>query len=282
VSDVNDDWSVGKLDVGAYLDRLGYSGPTEPSESTLTAVYRAHLASVPFENLDVFLQGRVDVDLEAIQEKIVGRGRGGYCYEQAQLLGAALERLGFKVDRLLARVGPDGGPARPRTHLTLRVQAGTGVWLADVGFGSSPPAPLSLRRYRSGGPQEIDGWIYEIAPDEDNGDQVWKLREYQAGEWVTLHRWDDAPVHPVDVLLSNHYTSTHPDSWFTRQPIIVRRGPDEIRSIIGRTHTVVTSGYVKEHRELTDGEFAEALTGEFALTLTPEEIEILVAAPTSR
>jgi N-hydroxyarylamine O-acetyltransferase len=282
VSDVNDDWSVGKLDVGAYLDRLGYSGPTEPSESTLTAVYRAHLASVPFENLDVFLQGRVDVDLEAIQEKIVGRGRGGYCYEQAQLLGAALERLGFKVDRLLARVGPDGGPARPRTHLTLRVQAGTGVWLADVGFGSSPPAPLSLRRYRSGGPQEIDGWIYEIAPDEDNGDQVWKLREYQAGEWVTLHRWDDAPVHPVDVLLSNHYTSTHPDSWFTRQPIIVRRGPDEIRSIIGRTHTVVTPGYVKEHRELTDGEFAEALTGEFALTLTPEEIEILVAAPTSR
>ena len=92
----------------------------------------------------MFLRGSVDVSLEAIQDKIVYRGRGGYCYEQAQLFGAVLERLGFGVERLLARVGPDGPAARPRTHLTLRVRADGGVWLADPGFGSSPPAPLSL------------------------------------------------------------------------------------------------------------------------------------------
>jgi N-hydroxyarylamine O-acetyltransferase len=274
-----DDWSTADLDVDAYVRRIGYSGPLDRSEATLTALYRAHLAAIAFENLDVFLAGRVSVDLADIQEKIVFRGRGGYCYEQAQLFGAVLARLGFAVDRLLARVGPDGGPARPRTHLTLRVQAGTGVWLADVGFGSSPPAPLSLRRYRSGGPQEIDGWVYEVAPDTDRGDEVWKLREYQAGEWVTLHRWDEAPVHPVDVVLSNHYTSTHPDSWFTWQPIITRRGSDAIRSIVGRGYTVTRPGHVKERRELTDQEFAEALTGEFGLALTPEEVQVVVAAP---
>jgi N-hydroxyarylamine O-acetyltransferase len=273
-----DEWSSAEVDLAAYVRRIGYSGPLDRSEATLTALYRAHLNVVPFENLDIFLTGRVSVDLADIQEKIVFRGRGGYCYEQAQLFGAVLERLGFTVDRLLARVGPDGGPAAPRTHLTLRVQTGTGAWLADVGLGSSPPAPLSLRRYRSGGPQEVDGWIYEVAPGQDNGDEVWKLREYQAGEWVTLHRWDEAPVHPIDVVLSNHYTSTHPDSWFTRQPIIVRRDPDAIRSIIRRSYTVVRPGNVKERRVLTDREFAEALTTEFGLTLTPEEIEILVAA----
>ena len=219
------------------------------------------------------------VDLESIQEKIVFRGRGGYCYEQAQLFGAVLERLGFTVERMLARVGPDGGPARGRTHLTLRVQSGAGVWLADPGFGSSPPGPLSLRRYRSGGPQEVDGWIYEIAPDQENGDEVWKLREYQAGEWVTLHRWDDARTHPIDVVLSNHYTSTHPDSWFTWQPILVRRDPDAIRSLLGRTYTVTRPGHVKERRVLTDAEFAAALTAEFALNLTPEEIATLVSTP---
>jgi N-hydroxyarylamine O-acetyltransferase len=279
---VSDDWSVGKLDVDAYLSRVGYSGSTEPSEATLAALYRAHLGRVPFENLDVFLKGGVSVDFESIQEKIVFRGRGGYCYEQAQLFAAVLERLGFAVDRLLARVGPDGGPARPRTHLTVRARAGTGVWLADVGFGASPVAPLSLRRYRSGGPQEVDGWIYEVAPDEDNGDQVWKLREYQAGEWVTQHRWDEAPVHPVDVVLSNHYTSTHPDSWFTWQPIIVRRDPDAIHSLVGRGYTIARPGYVKERRELTDAEFAAALTNEFGLTLTPDEIATVVAAPLKR
>ena len=209
----SDDWSVASLDLEAYLSRVGYHGPAEPSEAVLAALYRAHLAAVRFENFDVFLRGGVDVSLEAIQDKIVRRGRGGYCYEQAQLFGAVLERAGFRVDRLLARVGPDGGPARPRTHLTLRVRAGQQAWLADPGFGSSPPAPLSLRRYRSGGPQEADGWIYEVAPDEEHGQEVWKLREYQAGQWVTLHRWDEGKVQPVDVFLSNYYTSTHPDSW---------------------------------------------------------------------
>ncbi|HEX7164939.1 MAG TPA: arylamine N-acetyltransferase [Trebonia sp.] len=282
MSDTSDDWSVGKLDLDAYLRRIRYQGPTEPSEATLAALYRSHLREIRFENLDVFLQGAVSVDLEAIQDKIVFRGRGGYCYEHAQLFGAVLDRLGFGVERLLARVGPDGGPARPRTHLTLRVRAGQNVWLADPGFGSSPPAPLSLRRYRSGGPQEVDGWIYEITPGEEHGQEVWKLREYQAGTWVTLHRWDDSKVQPIDVVLSNHYTSTHPDSWFTWQPVIVRRDPDAIRSILGRTYTVNDAGHTKTRRELTDKEFTAALTGEFGLRLTEDELAAAVDAPTGR
>jgi N-hydroxyarylamine O-acetyltransferase len=281
VTEASDDWSVDKLDLDGYLRRIAYEGPTEPSEATLTALYRAHLNKIRFENLDVFVSGRVSVDLEDIQEKIVYRGRGGYCYEQAQLFGAVLERLGFRVERLLARVGPDGGPARPRTHLTLRVRADQNVWLADPGFGSSPPAPLSLRRYRSGSPQEVDGWIYEITPDEEHGQEVWKLREYQAGTWVTLHRWDDSKVQPVDVVLSNHYTSTHPDSWFTWQPIIVKRTPDAITSITGRTCTVTHAGHTKTRSELTDQEFAAALTSEFDLALTKDELDAVVRAPTS-
>ena len=163
-----------------------------------------------------------------------------------------------------------------------RVRAGQQVWLADPGFGSCPPVPLSLRRYRSGGPQETGGWIYEVAPDEEHGGPVWKLRQYQAGQWVTLHRWDDALVQPVDVVLSNHYTSTHPDSWFTWQPVIVRRDPDAIRSILGRTYTVTSADGARTRRELTDREFAAALTGEFGLRLTGDELDALVSAPAGR
>jgi N-hydroxyarylamine O-acetyltransferase len=282
LAEASDDWSVGQLDVDAYLRRTGYSGPTEPTEASLAALYRAHLRAVRFENLDVFLRGGVAVDLESVQDKIVFRGRGGYCYEHAQLFGAVLERLGFGVERLLARVGPDGGPARPRTHLTLRVRAGDGAWLADPGFGSSPPAPLRLPGDGPGGPREVDGWTYEIAPGTEHGQAVWKLRENQAGTWVTLHRWDYGKVQPVDVVMSNHYTSTHPDSWFTWQPVIVRRDPGAIRSVLGRTYTVTSAGYAKTRRELSDREFADALTGEFALRLTDDEVDVLVKAPTGR
>jgi N-hydroxyarylamine O-acetyltransferase len=96
---------------------------------------------------------------------------------------------------------------------------------------------------------------------------------------VTPHRWDEAVVQPVDVLLSNHCTSTHPDSWFTWQPVIVRRDPGAIRSILGRSYTVTTAGHAKTRRELTDREFAAILTGEFALPLTADEVAAAVAAP---
>ncbi len=274
---VSDEWSAGKLDLDAYLRRIGYDGPVEPSGATLAGLHRAHLAAIRFENLDIMLGRGVRVDLDSIQAKLVDGRRGGYCYEHGQLFGAALERLGFGVDRLLARVGPDGEPMRPRTHLTLRVRADSGIWLADVGFGSSPPGPLSLRRLRSGGPQELDGWVYEVVPDESEG--TWKLRELQGGEWVTLYRFEDQRVYPADVVMSNHYTATYPQSWFTWQPIVVRRDPGAICSIVGRTYTVTRPGHVKERRRLTDEEFAAALTDVFGLTFTDAERAALIAAP---
>ena len=282
---MTDDWSVGKLDLDAYLARIGYTGPapgkSEPSEAMLAALHRAHLAAIPFENLDIMLGRGVNVDLESIQDKLVHASRGGYCYEHGQLFGAALERLGFSVDRLLARVVPDGDPMRLRTHLTLRVRAGSGAWLADVGFGSSPPAPLALRQpFGEGGPQEVDGWTYDVVADETDG--TWKLRELQGADWVTLYRVEDQRVYPADVVMSNHYTSTYPESWFTWQPILVRRVPDAIHSIVGRGYTVTSPGHTKTRRTLTDEEFAAALTEVFGLTFTDDDLATLAAAPTAR
>jgi N-hydroxyarylamine O-acetyltransferase len=274
---VPDEWSAAKLDLDAYLRRISYSGPTEPSEAALAALHRAHLAAIPFENLDIMLGRGVQVDLDSIQAKLVHARRGGYCYEHGQLFGAVLERLGFGVERLLARVGPDGEPARPRTHLTLRVTAGSGIWLADVGFGSSPPGPLSLRRPQAGRPQDLDGWAYEVVPDEE-AERTWKLRELQGGDWVTLYRFEDQRVYPADVVMSNHFTSTYPESWFTWQPVVVRRDPDAIVSLLGRGYTVTRPGHMKERRQLTDDEFAAALTDVFGLTFTERELATLVAA----
>jgi N-hydroxyarylamine O-acetyltransferase len=274
---MTDDWSVGKLDLDAYLARIGYAGPAEASQEALTALHRAHLAAIPFENLDIMLGRDIKADLESIQAKLVHARRGGYCYEHGQLFGAALERLGFSVDRLLARVVPDGEPMRPRTHLTLRVGAGEGSWLADVGFGSSPPAPLALRGPGSGGPQDLDGWVYEVAHSESDG--TWKLRELQGADWITLYRVEDQRVYPADVVMSNHYTSTYPQSWFTWQPIVVRREPGAMHSIVGRAYTVTRPGHIKERRTLSNEEFTTALTDIFGLPFTNEELAALSAAP---
>jgi len=69
------------LDVRAYLDRIGYSGGIEATAENLRALHRAHLLTVPFENLDISVGRKIVVDEEAILKKIVELRRGGFCYE---------------------------------------------------------------------------------------------------------------------------------------------------------------------------------------------------------
>jgi N-hydroxyarylamine O-acetyltransferase len=146
-----------------------------------------------------------------------------------------------------------------------------------VGFGNSPPGPLALSDPNPSAPQELDGWTYEIAPDD--AEETWKVRELQAGEWVTLYRYEDRPVYPADVVLSNHFTATYPESWFTWQPIVARRYPDAVHALVGRMYTITTPGHVKNRRTLSDEEFATSLSDVFGLTFTDEELATLVAAP---
>jgi len=130
------------VNVDAYLERIGYRGSREPTFETLSALHRAHMLSVPFENLDIHLGRRLVLDREANFEKVVVRRRGGWCYELNGLFGLLLERLGFRVTLLGARVvGERVG--KELGHLMLRVDLEQ-AWLADVGFGESSLVPLPL------------------------------------------------------------------------------------------------------------------------------------------
>src|ERR1700761_1034576 len=91
--------------VASYLNRVSYTGSTEPTLDVLGALVAAHNRSIPFENLDP-LMGVPVVDLrqEALFDKLVHRRRGGYCFEQNGVLAEVLSQLGFGVDILGGRV----------------------------------------------------------------------------------------------------------------------------------------------------------------------------------
>src|SRR5690242_9646293 len=123
------------LDVRAYLDRIGYSGGIEATAENLRALHRAHLLTVPFENLDISVGRKIVVDQEAILKKIVELRRGGFCYELNGAFAALLRALGFRVTLLSARVARESGDEGPEfDHLALLVDL-EDPWLADVGFG---------------------------------------------------------------------------------------------------------------------------------------------------
>jgi N-hydroxyarylamine O-acetyltransferase len=132
------------FDAAAYLYRIGYSGPTEPTAGVLAALHRAHMLAVPFENLDIHLGVRNVLDPDHVFDKVVRRRRGGWCFELNGLFALLLEELGFRVTRCAAGVVLSDEPPLPDfAHLTLRVDLDE-PWIADVGFGDSFTEPLRL------------------------------------------------------------------------------------------------------------------------------------------
>ncbi|HMK96712.1 MAG TPA: arylamine N-acetyltransferase, partial [Acidimicrobiales bacterium] len=107
------------FDLNAYLERVGLGGET----ASLAAVHRAHATAIVFENLDPSNGRPVVLDVGNLADKMITRGRGGYCFEHNMLLKAALEGMGLgPVDLMLARVRIGGtGDDRPLNHLLLRV-----------------------------------------------------------------------------------------------------------------------------------------------------------------
>jgi N-hydroxyarylamine O-acetyltransferase len=131
--------------LAAYLTRIGRPEPPALDAGTLADLHRAHQLAVPFENLSIHLGEPISLDEADLADKIVGRRRGGFCYELNGAFACLLERLGAQVTRVAARVYGDGGqPGPPLDHLALlvRLPDGTGPWLADVGFGSHSSHPL--------------------------------------------------------------------------------------------------------------------------------------------
>jgi arylamine N-acetyltransferase len=128
-----------------YLHRIGYSGAREPTAAALRDLHRAHLFTVPFENLEISLGRKIVCDEPSFLRKIVDRRRGGFCYELNGAFAALLRELGFEVTLLSARVPRESGGSTPEfDHLALRVDLEE-PWLADVGFGESFLDPLRLR-----------------------------------------------------------------------------------------------------------------------------------------
>src|SRR5437016_13777428 len=124
------------MDIDAYLRRVGLDARPPANLEGLRALHRAHLCSIPYENLDVQFGRPVTIERPAIYEKIVGRHRGGWCYEMNGLFGWALGELGFKVTRATGAVMRElVSDAALRNHLVLKVELDEGLYLADVGFG---------------------------------------------------------------------------------------------------------------------------------------------------
>ncbi len=257
--------SPATLDADAYLRRVGYEGPLEPTAVVLDRLHLAHATHIPFENVDAFLGRPVRLGLDHLQAKLVRSRRGGYCFEQNTLFAAVLEAVGFRVTRLAARVRYGATRVLPRAHMLLKVEVGDGAWLADVGFGGGGPLrPVPL----------VDGatarqFLCNFRLARDDGQ--WVLRSLRGGAWSDLYAFTEEPQLPVDFEVTNFFTSTHPQSIFVQALTAQRTTPDACY-VLRNWDLTVERGDTSSTREIhDDAELIDLLRGTFEIELEPAD-----------
>ena len=245
----------------AYMDRIGYVGPVDRSLESLLALHRAHVLSVPFENLDIHLGRFIPVDVGHAFEKIVGDHRGGYCYELNPLFHALLTRLGYDTKMISARILlGDRGDGHPFDHVTTIVHLDDD-WLVDVGFGRQPP-PM---------PVVLDN---ENEASDENG--TFKIR-FRDDEFVVMGSTDDGNYEEMygfgltprilpEFEERSEWIQTSSESIFTKAPICTLLTENGRLTISGLNFIKSESGKV-EVSEVTTEERDELLRSVFGIEL---------------
>lgn len=248
------------FNITAYLERINYSGPVEPTAATLREVHKAHLLAAPFENLDIHLGREIVLDEQKNYSKIVERRRGGFCYELNGAFAMLLRAMGYDVRMLSAGVADaKAGFGPPFDHMALMVELEE-RWLADVGFGESFREPLLLDEQ---GEQTEEWGAYRIARDGE----LLTLEQRDGDLWKPQYRFTLQPYEFTDYAEMCRYHQTSPESPFTQRRTCSLATVDG-RITLADMRLITTTGGERRERELTDEqEYATVLRDCFGMQL---------------
>ena len=259
----------------AYLERIGVSGSVRADLETLRRVHVGHATTMVYENLDIQLGRPVGLDTDTLFDKFVAGGRGGFCYENNGVLGAALTALGFPVTLLTGAVHLETAGERAwGNHVVLGVRVDGRDWLADGGLGTGFREPLPW----VAGVHRQDGWDYQLDRLRDGH---WRCRLPSGASLESFDFRSEPPARWADFVPYSRVLATDPESPFVTILTVQRTRPRDFAVLRSRTLRLtgpdVRDG--EESRLLSDvDEFADVLTGVFGLDLsgfTGAELELL-------
>jgi N-hydroxyarylamine O-acetyltransferase len=245
-------------DLRRYCARIAYDGPREPTRASLVAVHRAHLLSIPYENLDIHLGRPLSLDPAAMFTKLVDERRGGWCYEMNGTLGQALAAMGFDVRYVSGAVHRGArGDAALGNHLVLIVTLDR-PWIVDVGFGDGfiEPLPLEPGTYRQGFLE------YRVSVDGTR----WRVDNHQYGgadgfDFTLEPRTIETFAAPC------HELQTSPESPFVQVTVCERFVPGGLVMLRGAVLREVTESGVATRTVQDADEYLSVLRHRFALDL---------------
>ncbi len=215
------------MQLDAYLKRIGFNGKPQVDLETFKRIHRLHSDTIPYENLDVQAGLPIGIAVPDAYDKIIRRGRGGWCYEMNGLMGWALAEIGFAVTPVAAGVRRAlVGDWIVGNHLALLVDLDGARYLADVGFGDGMVEPAVLTE----GPFKQRHWQFSL---EKLDADWWRLHNHPEGAAASF----DFTENPADrALLAEKcdYLQSSPDSPFVQNALCQRHFPDRLEVMRGR------------------------------------------------
>lgn len=259
-----------QFDQNAWLARIGYAGPREPTLKTLNALIAAHSMSIAYESIDILLGKPPKLDLPSLQEKMISKKRGGYCFEQNMLFRGGLRSLGYHVTGLQARVvrGLAIDAARPMLHMVLKVDLPEGAFLADVGFGNlAPTAAIRLT------PEMEQDTPHEVMRLIVSGDEL-TLQARLGHGWEHIYRVVFLPRVDDEYEIANWFTGSHPQSPYLNNIIAALPGPNRTRLTLFNARFTVRHPSGEASRRTLDNkdEYRNVLEKQFGLEFSDAEL----------
>jgi N-hydroxyarylamine O-acetyltransferase len=263
-------WRSEEFDLDRFLRRIGHTGNTEPTFTTLRALQAAYAMSVPWDGVDMFLGRPAVLEAPKILDKITTGRRGLTCEEHTTVFAAALSALGFHVECRSARVRMGAKNITGLSHAVVVAVAEEKPYLCDVGFGMGTLEPVLLA---DGARSELGSWRHKVR--RENGE--WVLAGKLPQGWVDFSGFADAPRYPVDNLFSNHFLSTHARSVFRKNLRVCKATLAQMTVLHNDELKVESADEILSTRAVAPEEAPAVLAEEFGVVLGSEDRQLLVA-----
>lgn len=219
--------------ISRFFQRIGME-PDANIEKTVDFLGRVQtncVLHIAYENLDILAGKPLCLNADVLYDKIVNRGRGGYCFELNGLLTHMLREMGFDVSERFARFLLGEKEVPMRRHRVTMVHMADGDYLCDIGVGLiAPRLPLKLVENTV---QQQNGESYRFTRDVHHGWVLWQLHH---DEWREYIGFTDERVYPVDFLQPSFYCEKHPDSPFNKEYMLAIKTEKGRCTIDGRCY----------------------------------------------
>lgn len=275
------------MDLSEYFRRIGFSGRVErPDLATLKLLHKLHVMSIPFENLGLHSDEELSMDPTLVWDKIVRRGRGGWCFENGALFLRVLTELGYRTVVLSSRVYSvhSGAYCAFDNHIIGKVEVEGRDFIVDVSFGVSKQIwePLELE---SGKEQSQTPGVFKLTQTGE----TWELEktsrttkvlnpEFQKSTLVhanlsrPMYRFTLTPRSLEYFSEANVKLQTDPGSLFINKSIASLQWEGGVKALVGRVYSRMTYRPdlgldLLEIREVQDEELEKVLSEEFNIRL---------------